>query len=340
MTLRLLAILLALLSALPVASAQHEEDAEAVTDPDGDEGYDDDGADDDADDADDADVDDGGEEAGGDEAAGEARLPLSLTQRPLVLPPLTLRLVGDLAFRERPNQFTPSGEVSQSPLITFFGAAAVGIIEHLEVGATLLPILVSPDFRYGNPFLYGRYQFVSGTLELGAELAVSFPVAATNTAFVERQSVAGTPPALFPADRSRFELIAGVPAALFLGDSAKLDIAFLVHVRTSDPVLTVFEVPVGLDVNLDPNVYIGLRSGVELAIDDLFGETHVEDQDFLFPFGIVAGYTLARDDGGPMLDVGVRAVWWRLVTPLDPGGDRINLDNYVIGLTGSFYTDL
>lgn len=54
--------------------------------------------------------------------------------------------------------------------------AGFGITEDLEVGAAyLLPIQLAPEANFLNPRLYGRYRFLRGDVEIGAQLGVTIP---------------------------------------------------------------------------------------------------------------------------------------------------------------------
>jgi hypothetical protein len=87
-------------------------------------------------------------------AASGARaqsLPAPYLLRPLTLPKGMMRVDGELQLH---SYVVPGDRVEQWSL---YGAVAGGVTEDLELGALLLPLSLSPDGDYLDPYLYGMY---------------------------------------------------------------------------------------------------------------------------------------------------------------------------------------
>jgi hypothetical protein len=103
--------------------------------------------------------------------------------RPLTLGQQTLRLdlaPPDLALLDygeinegRGVAFTRAGNNQ-----TYFGLGAglsYGVIDDVELGALLLPLLVHPEVRYGDAEAFGRFRLVSGGFELALQAGAQPP---------------------------------------------------------------------------------------------------------------------------------------------------------------------
>lgn len=243
----------------------------------------------------DADGEEGSDETGGSDADEGTPLvdamapngyPLQLTARPLVIPR------GQLTIIAGPHPIIGGGgftidhfgvntssplTISVDPAYEFAVGASYGVIDNLEVGAIAIPLLLSPDFKYLNPSLFGVYRILSGQFELGAALTATIPV----------QS--GTD----------FGLGLGVPMAYHLSDTMRLNTGVNLSFSFGDPMQTGLSIPVGLTVNVANNVFVGARTGITADLKH-FGDT------IALPLVLQGGYTLANASNGPTADLMVQ----------------------------------
>ncbi|MBW1880341.1 MAG: hypothetical protein JRJ84_18425 [Deltaproteobacteria bacterium] len=107
--------------------------------------------------------------------AASMGLPLPFSERPLTLTEGTIR--GDAAFTIA--HFSVSvpgvGTLSETAVGLALGGG-YGITDDLEVGASVIPLTLSPDVTYGDPSIYGIYRFLADTAEIGGSLALTVPI--------------------------------------------------------------------------------------------------------------------------------------------------------------------
>lgn len=212
---------------------------------------------------------------------GAPALPLAWAERPLTLTAQTIRADGRFGMRRYVIRgFDPvTGAVTRSSDVAVELAlgAGYGIIDDIEVGAEVLPLRLSPRFEYYEPSLYGLFRFVSGTVDVGALLRITFPV------------------------EGRFMLDAGVPVLVHLGSVARLDTgAFfdLTVPRHGDRAIFSILVPADLAFNVTPEIFLGI--GTALLFPDL-----EEDGEPVQSLDVFAGYTVPAAQG-PLADIRVR----------------------------------
>lgn len=211
-------------------------------------------------------------------------LPLQLAARPLVNTRGTLTV---LASPINPLMITGGfnsvhfginssvGSFSADTSHILAVGASYAPIDNLEVGAIVLPLQLSPTFKYGNPALYGVYRLLDGDFELGAGLAAYLPV----------------------QSGSDFALQLGVPMLYHLSPTMRLDTGVHLQMIFSDPMSNVLNIPVGLTVNVNDNIFLGARIGLNGTLKN-FGDT------VAIPLYLRAGYTLANNaTGGPLADL-------------------------------------
>ena len=197
-------------------------------------------------------------------------------QRPQSIHPGKLRLDLPLAFRNLPTiVVTPAGTKTENEIgVFFFGGAAFGVIENLEVGGTLLPVRFTPDADYLNPSIYGLYQILRGGFELGARATFRLPIES------------GT----------KFGIGIGLPFGFALNEAAYLGFEpnFNITLADPDPIFG-FGLPVELTVNVNRPIFLHLRTGI--------GIPNLDVTDALFVnLGFGGGYTLGEGND-PMMDI-------------------------------------
>lgn len=241
--------------------------------------------------------------ATGAQAQPLTQLPLSYAQRPLTLTRHTLR--GDVDLTIAHLQVSVLGTTASSTAVGLALGAGFGITEDLEVGATVIPLTLSPDFQYNAPSLYGMYRFVRGTVDVGARLTLIMPV-----------------------DRD-FGLNVGVPVLFHLGDNARLDTGAFLSLNFGDPLGKALSIPVAFTANLNPNLFLGARTGFILP----------EFDRLVMPLGVYVGYSIAGGGGAtPVADI---TASFDFPLFLATGrNDAIVPDLWTIGLNGRLYFNL
>lgn len=268
-----------------------------------------------------AEVEAGGEaEAGADTTAGGevvdlegegTGLPLPYAQRPLTLTEGTIRGDADFVIA---RVLTTRGTMATGFRVVSDTAAALvvgggyGILDDLEVGATVLPLQLAPDFEYGDPSIYGVFRFLRGSVDLGASLSLTFPV------------------------QGDFVMAPGVPVLFHLGESMRLDTGLFVPIVFDSPdTYAVLSIPVRFSVNVIPELFLGASTGLEM----------VEfDPDFTtIPLGFHAGYTIAQGDtGGPLLDLMAGFRFPAFLVPASDG-DVVVTRRWVLTFGARLYID-
>ncbi len=231
--------------------------------------------------------------------AQQTQLPLPFARRPLTLTARTLRADVDFSVSQI------SLGIATATRVGLNLGAGFGITEDLEVGATVIPLTLSPSFSYNDPSIYGVYRFVRGNVDVGARLDVSFPV------------------------NGNFGLRAGVPVLFHLGDTMRLDTGAFLELSFSDPLGKGLSIPVSFAANLNPNLFLGARTGVLLPNFDSFA----------MPLGVFVGYTIANGAGAsPLADI---TASFDFPLFLATGrNDAIYADFWVVNLSGRIYFNL
>ncbi len=212
--------------------------------------------------------------------------PIAMAQRPLTLPASTLA-IGDGG----PEMIGPVFSIGHVPGDLGLGlalGASYGIMDDLQIDGRILPLTLSPKFRFGNARVGASYRFVRGNVEVGGRVGVRLN---------------NDPDKIHPG----FDL--GVPVDVHFGDSARLATGLVLNIAftTAFDAMTMtstsrtvvgLEVPLIFAFNATPNVAIGAWSGFQILDFDAAGDS------INFPLRIFGGYTVADAQNRPMLDVG------------------------------------
>jgi hypothetical protein len=246
-----------------------------------------------------------------DEPGGGQRMPVRYVERPLTLPHMVLRPEADLSVLHISIE-DPVDDVNAVGLSL---GASIGLFDDLELGITLLPIRLSPDFDFGNIPLYGRYRFLDGPVELGAELAL-----------------------LIPTD-NLFGLTPGVPVRFHGGDVVSVDTGVYFPLATSvggefDTGTTFgLSIPVEVNVQIIDMIFAGIATGFNVQF--VTGSDFIDIADTIsFPLLIQAGFTLPSDQG-PMLDISANFGFPFLIEP--GADDKLISEVFVFSVSGKFH---
>ncbi|MBK8012737.1 MAG: hypothetical protein IPK13_15400 [Deltaproteobacteria bacterium] len=161
--------------------------------------------------------------------------------------------------------------------------ATMGIVDNVEVGTVLLPIVLAPDFDFGDMEFFGKYRFL----------------------WADDLEVAGLATLRLPTN-SNLAIAVGVPVIYHMGPYMKVEGGAELELIFDNTVLNV-DLPIGLAYNIQPELFIAGRSG--LFIPDF--------ESVVFPLGVQVGYTLLRP-GVPQMDI-IGALDWPYFLNTDSG---------------------
>jgi len=228
-------------------------------------------------------------------AAAGGKYPVKFAARPLTLPKMTLVPKLDITIRR-----LAFGGLGGDTSFGFAIGAAFGVIDDLEVRATLIPIRVTPGGGFGQMGIGATYRFMRGNFEVGADLALGIPT----------EGDFGITPSL---------------VGLLHSGNFRLDVGAGVALVFSDPeVGKELQIPIRANLNFQDAFYAFLATGIFLPNFD----------NLRVPLGLGAGYTIAKGPV-PMLDLGFSFTFDNY---LRTGfGDTLNFDSFTVLITGKFY---
>lgn len=186
--------------------------------------------------------------------------------------------------------------------------ASIGIIENLEAGLMLIPLNLSPNAGFGNMGLYGRYRFVSGSFELGGQVALTIPT------------------------EGGFGLSFGLPMLIRLSDSVRLDTGVVLNLALDPATAVGLGVPLLLAFQISDPFWFGIRTGLNLGNFEAVGDT------IGVPLGVAAGYSVAMNGTASLLDITGEFTLTQFINSGHP--DTIVPDNFAIILGAALYLDL
>ena len=217
-----------------------------------------------------------------DEETTAERLPVRYVSRPLTLPHFVLRPFATLSVLHL--SLGDFGFSSSETAVGLELGASIGLFDDLELGIAPVPLLLAPDFDYGDIPVVGRYRFLDlEAVELGVELLVLIP---TNT---------------------DFGLTPGVPIRFHALDVASVDTGVFFPMRFGDSDSTGVTVSLGIplraNIQIIDMLFVGLETGFSMGL--ALGEAgdFIDHADTIsIPLGLSLGFTLPADEG-PMFDL-------------------------------------
>jgi hypothetical protein len=180
------------------------------------------------------------------------------------------------------------GEAGSNDNLTLMGiGAAYGVFDELEVGALVVPVLLSPNGAYADMAVYGRYAFFKRDwIEIGGQLAMSFPTGRFSNVF---------------------GLGFGAPVVFRFGDlriDTGLELELGLH--KGDDQYVGLDVPIAATYNITQSGFVGGH----LAL------TAYDFQGLVVPLGVHGGYTLITDS--VVVDFTGKATFFLATDPVDP----------------------
>ncbi|MEM9192066.1 MAG: hypothetical protein AAGF12_23035 [Myxococcota bacterium] len=238
-------------------------------------------------------------------------LPLAQAERPLTLTEGTLR--GDLDVGILRLCVEGLGANVCDTAARIDAGAGYGITDDLEVGVQVFGLQLAPDAEYNNaPILYGRFRFLDGPVEVGAEASVAFR----------------------DFDPFGVAIGAGVPVFVHLGDQFAIRTGAGLTILAGDNIDTAvgLNIPVEFVASITPNIFASLRSG--LTIGDLgdAGDT------VAIPLALRAGYTIADGDA-PLVDIYGQFGWPALYAS-GFENDKVLEDIWQVNIGAAVYLDI
>lgn len=244
------------------------------------------------------------------EAAAQTAYPVRLVSRPQTLPAMGLRLDGAFNVLGISACATALGRttcVSDTATALHLGAG-FGVLDQLEVGANVAPLQLSPEFAYGNPSVYGRYQFLRGDqLQLSGQVSVTIPV----------------------RDGSKLGFTVGAPLWFNFTDLLQLQTGVFYNASLTDPYSHGLSVPLRLNFNLNDNVHVAGLTGFGFNFD-------APGKSLDIPLGLEGGYAIAGANNRPMLDLVAQFQFPSFLTP-GSDGDVVNTSLWLASLQARFY---
>jgi hypothetical protein len=234
----------------------------------------------------------------------DAPYPVTNAQRPVTLSAGLLRIDVGLGLA----RFC-LGTICSDVAVALGVGAGYGITEDFEIGATVLPLLLTPEFEYGDPSIYAQYRVARGDVEVAIRADIFIPVQG------DFRAIVGAP--IWFRASPMFVLRTG--AFVTFADSEDLAVGFAV------PVLALF--------NLAETFWLGLDTGFSFNVTDPGpGDT------FAIPLGVQLGYTVPGNNGAPLLDI-VGSFGFPLFLLPGSAGDVVFTDYWTASLGVRIYID-
>ena len=243
------------------------------------------------------------------------------SQRGITMPKHTLRidvgpvdralldsgaLTGMSGLRVRHRE--DDNPATEDTFIDLNAGLAFSVLDSLELGLQMIPVVLAPEADYGELELYVRWRFfASRVFQIGIQSAIQFPT------------------------RDDFGLSFGLPFQLAGGivrfdAGIEVELIFNDEARGGDGETYVhLDAPAALSFNIAPPFYLGFRTGILLTDDDA-GYDIFPGDDLLVPLGGFLGYTLPGR--GPAVDLTAGFDWYF------GGPDPLKLWQLTFGVVG------
>jgi hypothetical protein len=247
------------------------------------------------------------------------RLPVSFVERGLTLPKMILAPEVDFGV----------GRLGGSTIVNLTALAQFSILDDLTVRATVVPLQLSPTFRYGNvdnpgPTVGATYRFLRGDVEIGVSADLGVTTYLVTGLYFDP----------------------GLPVHIHFGTRARLDTGVFLPVQTvpgipapgSPAPGNVTEVgvsvPVRLAVDIIEPLHVGVSTGFQTAFNPPKPVT-VGDTAGV-PLGVFGGYAIAGAKG-PIVDIDPFFSWFQFISGVP--GNTVDAKDFEVGVavTGYLY---
>jgi len=238
-------------------------------------------------------------------ASAQNGLPLKYSERPLTITEGTIAIQGAFDYLKLPTlDLGPLGSVTPDPIISFVADVSYGISDDFEANIIAVPVVLSPDTKYGNPVLSGTFRFLKTAVELGVHAGFVIPV----------------------QSGSNFQLNLGVPALFGLTDTTKILSGLYFNLDFGDSTIATLRIPIEFAVNLTPQFFLDVFTGISMF--------DVDPDNLAIPLGVGLGYTLAASADSPLADLFVR---FQFPAFLNASGDTVVTDVFEFQLGARFF---
>ncbi|MFO0695432.1 MAG: hypothetical protein U0230_17855 [Polyangiales bacterium] len=256
--------------------------------------------------------------------------PLRYIDRPLNLHKKMIRLDGSLQVQGLPNTSDTGFGVALGGAVAFSNSFEVGLssyrlngyswVTNNPGGAGLFPYRFQPSGQFGDIAIYGRYRIVNSS-----DFCFSFDMAV-----------------VIPTDSSsNWHMHVSAPIRARLAPRFNIDASFEIDLSfaeqsvstvtgtTTEETKLYFYLPVAGVLQLHDQLWLAGRSGLFLPRGSF--------DDFFMPLTFDLGYTVAKRDRAPLLDIVATFGWPYLLTP-GATTDTVNGNIWIaqLGLNGYF----
>ncbi|MFO0625902.1 MAG: hypothetical protein U0325_09830 [Polyangiales bacterium] len=229
-----------------------------------------------------------------------------MATRPLTVPRRTL-LVG-AGFGAAHIELCRSVFCVRTTATTLSLSGAYGVVDALEVGATVLPLQLTDTVRLLNPSIYGRYRLVrSDSVQVGAELFVLIPAMEGSSASLQ------------------LSVPVWLHASEVLRVQTGLSYAVIFDRREA---LHSFIIPANFVLNATDALHFGVNTGLTIAAQDA-------QLLLVAPLGFEAGVAVAGTGDRPLVDIVGAFLWPAFIA--SGGRTTINSGIWTASLSARFF---
>ncbi|MCB9707710.1 MAG: hypothetical protein H6714_02815 [Myxococcales bacterium] len=215
--------------------------------------------------------------------------------------------------------------------------ASVGILDNLEAGALLFPLLFAPEFEFGAIEGYARYRLLrKARVEVGVQAGLQLGTG--NYGYGAGRLAGGVAGSIIRGAEVDFATSGGIVVLLRPSPMVRIDTGAELELyvwdrfplsRHGSELHANLDLPFAVNVNVTENLFFGGKFGMLFPTQDL--------DYFSIGLGIQGGYTLAEG----VADITGWLTWDQLFTPGVPDGvDSVHGDGWQIGAGANLYVGI
>lgn len=209
-------------------------------------------------------------------------VPFRYADRPITLPVGTLRVDSTLQW-----------VVINGPADDQFGllaGVAAGFTDSLEIGAQLVPVRFSPNGKYMDPHIYGKYRLAKGQIDVALQVGVSLPASKDTVHPIGPDYLYFTGMAFGPS----FYLTGGLPVIIRFAEMFRVTSGAFLDIALINPNdFFQLRVPIEFAIQITPNWFVGPDLALHIASSESAGGVSA-------PLGFFVGHTF--DTHKPIID--------------------------------------